>query len=392
MDLASELIGGWAAVYGAGGRVTTMRRWLGAFSREQIAASPELSLAAGVVDLTDGNGVGVRHWAAATRVLSARLGEADTRRAQLLEIRAVILQASAPAGNLEQISVDLAGVYGEVSEDDPWLGLAVLAEALSRLALGETTRARHLFEQGEQVASVAGPSMQAICLAHLAILDVQERDPGAARDASEKALRVISHHALEGYRTSAIVFAAAALVLAESGSSRLAAEMLSRARASASPASINPAYDTLTEWSIARTLILLDEIPEARERLHLAGRHAARIPEGELLGRWLRDAWLAADAAAAERERWPLTPAELRLLHLMTTHLSFPRIADELFVSANTVKTQAQSIYRKFSVSSRAEAIAVARTAGLLGDGPPPELRGTAKSPEPGDVGSRLRT
>jgi LuxR family maltose regulon positive regulatory protein len=52
----------------------------------------------------------------------------------------------------------------------------------------------------------------------------------------------------------------------------------------------------------------------------------------------------------------------------MPTHLNFREIAEELFVSPNTVKTQARSVYLKFGVSSRAEAVACARTAGLLGD------------------------
>ncbi len=52
----------------------------------------------------------------------------------------------------------------------------------------------------------------------------------------------------------------------------------------------------------------------------------------------------------------------------MPTHLSFREIADESFVSTNTVKTQARSIYSKLGVSSRAEAVACARTAGLIGD------------------------
>jgi LuxR family maltose regulon positive regulatory protein len=36
-------------------------------------------------------------------------------------------------------------------------------------------------------------------------------------------------------------------------------------------------------------------------------------------------------------------------------------IGNELYVSANTVKTHARSIYRKLDVCSRAEAVAVAR-------------------------------
>jgi LuxR family maltose regulon positive regulatory protein len=61
-----------------------------------------------------------------------------------------------------------------------------------------------------------------------------------------------------------------------------------------------------------------------------------------------------------------LTDAELRLLPLLTTHLSFPEIATELFLSPNTVKTQANSIYRKLGVSTRSQAVTQARELGLL--------------------------
>ena len=84
-----------------------------------------------------------------------------------------------------------------------------------------------------------------------------------------------------------------------------------------------------------------------------------------MLRSWLEQAWSEADAATISG-RWPLSPAELRLLRYLPTHLTFREIADESFVSANTVKTQARSIYRKLGVSSRAEAVATARTAGLL--------------------------
>ena len=61
-----------------------------------------------------------------------------------------------------------------------------------------------------------------------------------------------------------------------------------------------------------------------------------------------------------------LTAAELRLLPLMSTHLSFPEMAAELFLSRHTIKTQAISIYRKLGVSSRNQAVTRARELGLL--------------------------
>jgi LuxR family transcriptional regulator, maltose regulon positive regulatory protein len=63
-----------------------------------------------------------------------------------------------------------------------------------------------------------------------------------------------------------------------------------------------------------------------------------------------------------------LTPAELRLLPLLATHLSFREIGERLFISRNTVKTQAIAVYRKFGVTSRSAAIARAVALGLIDD------------------------
>ena len=63
----------------------------------------------------------------------------------------------------------------------------------------------------------------------------------------------------------------------------------------------------------------------------------------------------------------PLTPAELRLLPYLQTHLTFKQIGERLFVSRNTVSSQVGSIYRKLGVSSRSDAVQSAMSIGLLG-------------------------
>ena len=61
-----------------------------------------------------------------------------------------------------------------------------------------------------------------------------------------------------------------------------------------------------------------------------------------------------------------LTRAELRLLPLLASHLSFREIGERLSVTRNTVKSQAISVYRKLGATSRSEAIEQARRLGLL--------------------------
>lgn len=66
-----------------------------------------------------------------------------------------------------------------------------------------------------------------------------------------------------------------------------------------------------------------------------------------------------ARARAARLGGWPgtLSDAELRLLPLLATHMTFREIGVRLYVSRNTVKTEALSIYRKLGASNRGEAI-----------------------------------
>jgi LuxR family transcriptional regulator, maltose regulon positive regulatory protein len=61
-----------------------------------------------------------------------------------------------------------------------------------------------------------------------------------------------------------------------------------------------------------------------------------------------------------------LTGAELRLLPMLCTHLSFSEIAGEMFLSPHTIKSEAKSIYRKLGASTRSQAVTRSRELGLL--------------------------
>ena len=75
---------------------------------------------------------------------------------------------------------------------------------------------------------------------------------------------------------------------------------------------------------------------------------------------------MAASSGPAGAWAMSLTGAELRLLPYLATHLTFPEIATRLFISRNTVKTEAISIYRKLGASSRSQTIERAVEVGLL--------------------------
>ena len=116
------------------------------------------------------------------------------------------------------------------------------------------------------------------------------------------------------------------------------------------------AHIALADTSGARTLMReVDEVLQLRPGLGIL------VGEAEALR-----AQLSKQRSSVGPGASALTAAELRLLPLMSTHLSFPEMAAELFLSRHTIKSQAFSIYRKLGTSSRSQAVTRARELGLL--------------------------
>jgi LuxR family maltose regulon positive regulatory protein len=61
-----------------------------------------------------------------------------------------------------------------------------------------------------------------------------------------------------------------------------------------------------------------------------------------------------------------LTPSETCVLALLPSYLTLAAIGRELGIGRPTVKTHVQHIYEKLGASSRAEAVQLAESAGLL--------------------------
>ena len=128
---------------------------------------------------------------------------------------------------------------------------------------------------------------------------------------------------------------------------------------------MEPALSTL-----ARASLRLGDLPRARQLLADASLSARRVPDADVLREWMGGAEEQAAAISTSAVLGPstLTTAELRVLGFLPTHLSFREIAARLSVSANTVKTQANAVYRKLDVTCRSDAVARDRACGLLDD------------------------
>ena len=118
---------------------------------------------------------------------------------------------------------------------------------------------------------------------------------------------------------------------------------------------------------------------DAREALRIVEAHELSSPlrtipadEASVLGLSVATTD-ASESAAAEANPFGthaplprLTNTELAVLASLVQHSSAADLATALFVSPNTVKAHLRSIYRKLGARSRAQALAIARTRGLV--------------------------
>lgn len=139
---------------------------------------------------------------------------------------------------------------------------------------------------------------------------------------------------------------------------------------------------------LADAALRVGDVGGARPLLAEASRSVRELPEAAgLSGRIEQSAAAAETLAQSVPGPASLTTAEVRVLQLLPTHLSFREMAAGLHVSANTVKTHAHAVYRKLDACSRSEAVVRAREAGLLVDSldefpPPPSSAGDDAHPD----------
>jgi LuxR family maltose regulon positive regulatory protein len=115
-------------------------------------------------------------------------------------------------------------------------------------------------------------------------------------------------------------------------------------------------YLALGDFAGAETLIQeIAELLQRRPDLSSLADEAGVLQAGMLQARLPEERCPSASGESA------LTFAELRLLPMLATHLTFPQIAATMSLSPNTIKSQAYSLYRKLGASSRAEAVARSR-------------------------------
>ena len=155
------------------------------------------------------------------------------------------------------------------------------------------------------------------------------------------------------YPATAVAHAAAALIfLRRGGGTPRARELLEAEPLLQHLTQTLPWLAVETLLALAAAYVALRDHASARARLadldDLVARHECLDGFRAQIGGLRRKL----DELPDDRDGRSIGPdaAELRLLPLLATHLSFREIGERLFVSRNTIKTQAISVYRKLGV------------------------------------------
>ena len=134
-----------------------------------------------------------------------------------------------------------------------------------------------------------------------------------------------------------------------------------------------PSIATQTRIELARVYLALGDLAGAETVIQEIDELLRRRPdlssladEAQVLQARVLQARLPEECGPSASSGSALTCAELRLLPMLATHLTFPQIAATMSLSPNTIKSQAYSLYRKLGVSSRADAVARSRQRALL--------------------------
>ena len=367
-ERAGELLWPMIPRYMTTGRWPAVEQWLARFHDQQIANCAELAASAAHRALAAGDVDAARRWA----LNAAAALERDTPRPRESSLRAgiAVIDAVAAAPGVAAMRAAASRACATEPADSLWQPICRWLCGTAAYLAGELETAEEILEDATAIAGSSVPSVTAMCLAQRATIALHRQEWELATDYATRATEVVRTHGLTGEPASAFALAAAAASSAHDG------------RSDEAKRDVRASLDLLTTqsdsiaWYGAEVRILLAcarlwlaDVVGARTLLAQASRLARRTRGAAVFEHWFNMCWSHMDTLAEATLAGPsaLTIAELRVLRFLPSHLSFREIAARLGVSANTVKTQAHSVYRKLGAASRSEAVARAQDTGLLG-------------------------
>ena len=368
-DQVAQLVGSLWLPAIRQGRVATLQRWFqwlddqGAIEGHPMAAT----LASNIAALT-GRPVDADRWADAVDRWqdrdAARPGDPAT------EARAALLRAIMCRHGVMRMRADADEAAHRYAAQNVVISAPALCGGLARVLTGDTDGGEATLEDAADIAGAIGMHDDlAIAQCELALLAMARGDWDQAEALARQARTALRDTSTEDSWAAPLVSAVQARAALHRGDIPAARQHLVNAQRLRPVLTYAlPHLAVQTRIELARAHLALADLAGARTLVREIDELLRRRPDlGTLTGdaQALR-AQLAKDRSPSNPGASALTAAELRLLPMLATHMSFPQIAAEMYLSRYTIKSQAISIYRKLGTSSRNQAVARSRELGLL--------------------------
>ncbi len=350
----------------AGGRVETVLRWM-EWLRDRTSAEHYGAIAVhgSLIFALLGQPIEAERWAAAAERASpaGAVPDGSTMEGTLAYLRAILCRSG-----VDEMRRDARIGWEGLSPASPYRATMLHTEGISYLLQGDPDQADPILAHAFDAAASSGAlPLAALVLAERCFVAAERDDWPEVTSLAQRAVTVVEAGRFEDYWTSALVFAWAARAALHRGDIPQARHYVGRAaRLRPLLTYALPVVSVQALLELARSYIALADPGGAGAVLRQVHDILQQRPDLGVLPRLadqLRSNLATINAVGLGASS--LTAAELRLLPLLSTHLSFREIGERLYVSLHTVKTQASSVYRKLGVSSRSEAVARSQELGL---------------------------
>ena len=350
------------------GRAATVQRWFRWLEdRDAIGRHPLVAVLAGILAALTGLAEAER-WADV--VDRWQRGDAAPTDDPLAEAWAAVLRAMLCRHGVERMRADADEAVRRFAEEGTVAPVSALLQGMARVLCGDAGGGDASLRDGVSIGEKGGaPEILPLALSERSLLAMTRGEWDQAETLASQAGAALHRGRMAYSYVAPLVHAAQARAAMHRGDTAAAGQELTAAqRMRTSLTYALPYLAVQARIELARVHLALGDLAGARTLMREIDELLTRRPDlgpltsqaGELRTR------LAEGRGAQAGRGSTLTAAEMRLLPLMATHLSFPEIARQLFLSPNTIKSQAYSIYRKLGSSTRSQAVDRSRELGLL--------------------------
>ena len=351
------------------GRTTTNQRWFRWLDdRGGIQGNPMLAIQAAMLAVMSGRPTEAGRWA--DMVDRWQYQDAARPDDPFTEAWAAVLRASLCRRGVGQMRADADEAVRKFAAENLVIPVATLLQGIARILSGDLDGGdASLADAVSAAEDVGSPEVLADAVCERSLVAMARNQWSRAESLAGQA-RIVSGEAGIGdiYTTPLVCAMQARVAWHRRDVPAVRQELVDAQRLRHLLTYALPHLAVQARIELTRVHLALADLAGARTLMGEIDELLKRRPGlGTLVGEagTLR-AQLAKERGASVPGASALTAAELRLLPLLATHLSFPEIAADLFLSPHTIKSEMKSIYRKLGASTRNRAVTRARELGLL--------------------------